>query len=42
MWKETKVVKNVGYDNFDARFGAYATDEAEKNLFFILEIRKYY
>ena len=30
MWKETKVVKNVGYDNFDARFGAYATDEAEK------------
>ena len=30
MWKETKVVKNVGYDNFDARFGAYATDEADK------------
>ena len=30
MWKEIKVVKNVGYDNFDARFGAYATDEAEK------------
>ncbi|MBO4597690.1 MAG: hypothetical protein J5676_07415 [Bacteroidaceae bacterium] len=30
MWKEIKVVKNVGYDNFDARFGAYATDEADK------------
>ena len=30
MWKETKVVKNVWYDNFDARFGAYATDEAGK------------
>ncbi len=30
MWKETKVVKNVGYDNFDARFGSYATDEADK------------
>ena len=30
MWKETKVVKNVEYDNFDARFGAYATDEADK------------
>ena len=30
MWKETKVIKNVGYDHFDARFGAYATDEAGK------------
>ena len=29
MWKETKVVKNVGYDNFDARYGAYATNESD-------------
>ncbi len=36
MWKETKVVKNVGYDNFDARFGAYATIQADgKSMFYI-------
>ncbi len=36
MWKETKVVKNVGYDNFDARFGAYATIQTDgKSMFYI-------
>ncbi|MCR4701580.1 MAG: hypothetical protein K5757_11680 [Bacteroidaceae bacterium] len=31
MWKETKVVKNVGHNNFDARYGAYATNESDGN-----------
>ena len=31
MWKETKVVKNVEYYNFDARYGAYATNESDGN-----------
>ncbi len=30
MWKETKVVKNVGHNNFDARYGVYVTNEGEK------------
>ncbi len=29
MWKETKVVKNVEYYNYDARYGAYATNESD-------------
>ena len=29
MWKETKVVKNVSQYNFDARYGAYATNESD-------------
>ena len=36
MWKETKVVKNVEYDNFDARFGAYATNVGDgKSMLYI-------
>ena len=36
MWKETKVVKNVKYSNFDSRFGAYATNLAEdKSMLYI-------
>ena len=36
MWKETKVVKNVKYYNFNARFGAYATNLAEdKSMLYI-------
>ena len=29
MWKETKVIKNVEYYNYDARYGAYATNESD-------------
>ena len=36
MWKETKVVKNVEYYNFDARFGAYATNVGDgKSMLYI-------
>ncbi|MBO4596468.1 MAG: hypothetical protein J5676_01125 [Bacteroidaceae bacterium] len=36
MWKETKVVKNVGYDHFDARCGAFAsTDKDKKSILYI-------
>ncbi len=36
MWKETKVVKNVEYYNFDARFGVYATtDRGDKSILHI-------
>ena len=36
MWKETKVIKNVEYGNFDARYGAYATNETDnKSMLYI-------
>ncbi|MBQ4460713.1 MAG: hypothetical protein II908_02635 [Bacteroidaceae bacterium] len=36
MWKETKVIKNVEYYNFDARFGAYATNVGDgKSMLYI-------
>jgi hypothetical protein len=32
MWKETKVVKNVEYYNFDARYGGFQRKQPYKGI----------